>query len=391
MQRFVIQLFAILYVILNVTGQDTINSELSSCGCCPSPYCQAKATPCSTNSDCECLMMAMTGGGMCTDTVMSCKDLVPCGNDNKACSTPNTVCVNNTRCSTPVCFPINRASSQRCPPLTSTTSITTTAATITTIFNACLNGTRCQNNGTCQPSGNTFICLCPPTHFGPLCEYRGIGTDLTVLETILNGSLTNYDRTVERVLNRSNWTNMVAVVDVTGSMQPCAAAVYKWLKLSYDKLNLIKYYVFFNDGDNKADALKVIGSTGGIYGTPTTNLNTTLAVMQAAMKNGNGGDGPENDIEAMLYGIKQCPTCTNLIHIADNQVTPRDMVLLSNVTLPVKVITCQLGSSSVNANLINIATRTGGSIHTLEQDIINLSGIPLNGTVVIGRNTYRRT
>ncbi|CAF4270482.1 unnamed protein product, partial [Rotaria sordida] len=41
--------------------------------------------------------------------------------------------------------------------------------------------------------------------------------------------------------------------------------------------------------------------------------------MQAATKNGNGGDGPENDIEAILYGIKQCSTCTNLIHIAGNQ------------------------------------------------------------------------
>ncbi|CAF4042636.1 unnamed protein product, partial [Rotaria sordida] len=107
--------------------QDTINSQLSSCGCCPAPYCQAKATPCSTNSDCECLMMAMTGGGMCTNTVISCKDLVPCENDNKTCSAPNTVCVNNTRCSIPVCYPINRASSQWCPPLTSRISIISTA------------------------------------------------------------------------------------------------------------------------------------------------------------------------------------------------------------------------------------------------------------------------
>ncbi|CAF1131735.1 unnamed protein product [Rotaria sp. Silwood1] len=336
--------------------QDIINSQFGSCGCCPSPYCQAKSTPCSTNSDCECLMMAMTGAGMCTDTVMSCRDLVPCENDNKTCSPLNTI-----------------------------------SSTITTAINACLNNSLCQNNGTCQPMGNSFFCLCPSTHFGPSCEYRGSGTDLTVLEGIINGSLTNYDRTVENVLNRSNWTNMVAVVDVTGSMQPCAAAVYKWLKLSYDKLNLIKYYVFFNDGDNKADSLKVIGSTGGIYGVPTSNLNTTLAVMQAAMKNGNGGDGPENDVEAILYGIKQCPTCTNLIHIADNQVTPRDMILLANVTLPVKVITCQLSSYPVNPDLITIASRTGGSLHTLEQDIINLSGIPVNGTIVIGRNTYRRT
>ncbi|CAF3752263.1 unnamed protein product [Rotaria sp. Silwood1] len=245
--------------------------------------------------------------------------------------------------------------------------------------------------GTCRVVGTASYCLCPPKFYGPLCQFTGTGTDLSILEGILNGSLTNYDRTVENVFNRSTWNNMLVVVDVTGSMQPCSAAVYKWMKLAYDRLNSIKYYVFFNDGDNKPDSRKVIGSTGGIYGTPTTDLNSVLAVMQTAMKNGNGGDTPENDIEAILYGIAQCPNCSNLIHIADNQATPRDMVLLSNVNKPVKVITCQLNSSPVNPALLTIAAQTGGSLHTLEQDIINLSGIPVNGTIVIGRNTYQRT
>jgi hypothetical protein len=196
---------------------------------------------------------------------------------------------------------------------------------------------------------------------------------------------------VENVLNRTNWTNIVAVVDVTGSMQPCAAAVYKWMRLAYETVHLIQYYVFFNDGDAKTTEQKVIGSTGGVYGIPTTNLQTILATMETAMKNGNGGDGPENDIEALLYGIARCPTCSNVILIADNQVTPRDMILLSQVTKPVKVITCQLYSSSVNPNLINIAAQTNGSIHTLEQDIVNLSGIPIGGTISIGRYNYQRT
>ncbi|CAF1340267.1 unnamed protein product [Rotaria sordida] len=126
MQLFLILVTAALYIVCIVTGQNTTNTQPSTCGCCPSPCCQAKVTPCSTNSDCECLMMAMTGGGMCTDTAISCNDLIPCANDNKTCSAPNTVCVNNTRCTIPVCYPIDRASSQRCPPLTPGISIINT-------------------------------------------------------------------------------------------------------------------------------------------------------------------------------------------------------------------------------------------------------------------------
>jgi hypothetical protein len=211
------------------------------------------------------------------------------------------------------------------------------------------------------------------------------------VDEIINGSNINYEHTVENVLDRNNWTNIVAVIDVTGSMLPCAAAVYKWLTLAYERINKIKYYVFFNDGDDKPQINKTIGSTGGIYGIATTNLDTILNTMKTAMKNGNGDDIPENDIEALLFGINQCPNCSNIIHIADNQATPRDMILLNNVNKPVKVIVCEMNRSPLNTNLMNIASNTGGSIHTLEQDIINLSGIPVSGTITIGTRTYRKT
>jgi hypothetical protein len=174
-------------------------------------------------------------------------------------------------------------------------------------------------------------------------------------------------------------------------MLPCAASVYKWMTLSYEKVNKIKYYVFFNDGDHKLTANRTIGCTGGVYRIPTTDLNLVLDTMKTAMINGNGGDTPENDIEALLFGIQQCQNCSNVIHIADNQATPRDLILLKNVTKSVKVIVCQLGGYALNITLINIAANTNGSIYTFEEDIINLSGIPVNGTITIGARTYRRT
>ncbi|CAF0777234.1 unnamed protein product [Rotaria sordida] len=260
------------------------------------------------------------------------------------------------------------------------------------ILNGCSKGNPCENGGSCEPSGNDdLFCLCTENYYGSRCEHVGEGADLSVLESIISGNNNNYEHVVENVLSRNNWTDILAVVDVTGSMQPCAAAVYKWMKLSQDKTKNIRYYVFFNDGDDKLNSAKKIGSTGGIYSMAANNLNKVLATMQSAMKNGNGGDIPENDIEAILHGIEMCPTCTDIIHIADNKATPRDLNLLNRVTKPIKVLTCQVDVAGVNPQLLNVADKTNGSLHTLDEDVFNLSAIPVGEKITIGRRTYRRT
>ncbi|CAF4458115.1 unnamed protein product [Rotaria socialis] len=275
---------------------------------------------------------------------------------------------------------------------TTTTTVATTTTTVEELVNGCSKGNPCQNGGSCEPSGkDDLFCLCQANYYGSRCEHTGEGTDLSVLESIIDGNNNNYEHVVENVLSRNNWTDILAVVDVTGSMQSCAAAVYKWMKLSQDKTKNIRYYVFFNDGDDKLNSGKVIGSTGGIYSMAANNLNKVLSTMESAMKNGNGGDIPENDIEAILHGIDMCPTCKDIIHIADNKATPRDLQLLNRVTKPVKVLTCQVDVAGVNPKLLTIADKTNGSLHTLDQDIVNLSKIKLDEKITIGRREYRRT
>jgi hypothetical protein len=224
------------------------------------------------------------------------------------------------------------------------------------------------------------------TNYG--CEVAVTGTrSLKGLYDIINGVNKDYDKTVLTVLKRNNWTNTLAVVDVTESMDPYVAQVYLWLKLN-STTNQTKYYVFFNDGDGKPDASKVIGSTGGVYGTNTTNLDMLLQTMVAAMKNGDGGDMPENDIEAMIYGQNKSPGCSSIIHVADNNATPRDLSLLYKVNKPVHVIACGV-SSFVNPALLDIARKTGGTLSTIEEDIRNLSGLSIGSTISVGGHTYR--
>jgi hypothetical protein len=47
------------------------------------------------------------------------------------------------------------------------------------------------------------------------------------------------------------------------------------------------------------------------------------------------------------------------------------LILLNRVTKPVKVLTCQVDVAGVNPKLLDIADKTGGSLHTLEDDVAN--------------------
>jgi len=220
------------------------------------------------------------------------------------------------------------------------------------------------------------------------CEVAMTGSrNLKGLYDIINGVNKDYDKTVLTVLERNNWTNTLAVVDVTGSMDPYVAQVYLWLKLNA-ATDQTKYYVFFNDGDGKPDESKVIGMTGGVYGTNTTNVDMLLQTMVAAMKNGEGGDVPENDVEAIIYGQDKSPNCSSIIHVADNNATPRDLSLLYKVNKPVHVIACGV-HGAVNSSLLDLARKTGGTLSTIEEDIKNLAGLSIGSTIAVGGHTFR--
>ena len=105
------------------------------------------------------------------------------------------------------------------------------------------------------------------------------------------------------------------------------------------------------------------------------------------MSGGGGGDGPENDIEGVLAGIKEAPFFTDLILIADNYSDVRDIELVSRVNKPVKIILCG-GDVDVNEDYLNIAKATGGSIHWIEGDMIDLASVTEGSRINIKGHTY---
>lgn len=208
------------------------------------------------------------------------------------------------------------------------------------------------------------------------------------IETGVYGLVPFRDSVVLKVFERNNWGKMLVVTDWTGSMYPYGSQVVLWHRLNFEK-DLVKYFIFFNDGNQKADRQKRVGNTGGIYYCRPDSLDYLVKVMKFVAKRGTGGDIPENNIEALLKGIRLFKGYDELVMIADNNAAVRDMALLPKVTVPVRIILCGLDENKViHPHYLEIARLTGGSIHILEEDILNLNELKEGEKIVIAGNEY---
>ena len=179
------------------------------------------------------------------------------------------------------------------------------------------------------------------------------------------------DSTIFKVFERNkNWKNMAVVADMTGSMAPYTAQLVLWFKLKVND-HRIQDLIFFNDGDSTPNSKKVIGSTGGIYHDKGNNYKQVRELAMKTIRAGCGGDAPENDCEALLYAYKVAPKASEYILIADNLAPIKDIVLLEKLNKPVRIILCGT-SYGISAEYLNLARKTGGSVHTMEADLENL-------------------
>ncbi len=196
------------------------------------------------------------------------------------------------------------------------------------------------------------------------------------------------DSTVFMTFKRnSNWNNLLIVADLTGSMSPYIAQLLIWYKLNTNK-DVVRQWVFFNDGDYRPNEEKKIGNTGGIYDLKTAAFEKVLDLTYETMINGNGGDAAENVVEAILKGIALCPDCEDVVLIADNLSPVRDMELIDKITKPVKVILCG-SQTGINMQFLKIASQSGGSVHTIETDIDDLLNKKEGEEIRLGNQSFK--
>ncbi|HLP14007.1 MAG TPA: leucine-rich repeat domain-containing protein [Flavobacteriales bacterium] len=210
----------------------------------------------------------------------------------------------------------------------------------------------------------------------------------TYEDTITQAVLEKYEEKAHEFIDRYNyskktkvldvfarhpeWKKALVVADWTGSMYAYGAQALLWHVTNFEK-SYIKYFTLFNDGDMTRDADKIIGETGGIYHQEANRIGQIVDLYNLVMLKGGGGDGPENNLEAVIKGIHEFPDHGDVIMIADNFACVKDMQLLGQIKEPVRIIVCGAAQSEgVNPQLLEIAAKTGGSVHTMEDDLYNL-------------------
>ncbi len=213
--------------------------------------------------------------------------------------------------------------------------------------------------------------------------------EVTYIENVLNGKPYEEfpDSIVLNVFERNDWNKMLIVADLTGSMSPYVAQVLLWFRLNESK-DKAKHFLFFNDGNQIANEKKKVGKTGGLYAAPATNFKEIEALAYQTMRNGDGGDWPENDMEALLTGMRQCPECEDLVLIADNSALMRDWRMMQLVNKPIRVILCGV-EDYVNPQYLNLVKQSKGSLHTIEEDLTTLMKLREGQTIDINDKTYR--
>jgi len=175
---------------------------------------------------------------------------------------------------------------------------------------------------------------------------------------------------------REDFTDVLLIADWTGSMDEYMPQVLHYQHLK--GASMVKDLSLFNDGDDHPDGS--IGNSGGIYFNSTPSDYVSVANLASKVqKAGSGGDGPENDLEAVIKATKYFAGSSyrsmgvkpdgkvsgvpfkKVVLVADGDSRVRDISLLSQISYPVHCILCK-NSCSAASDYLQIAYETGGSV-----------------------------
>jgi hypothetical protein len=194
------------------------------------------------------------------------------------------------------------------------------------------------------------------------------------------------DSSVLKTLKRNQFSKMLVIADVTNSMSPYVAQIFAWINSEAEKSN-VQYVVCFNDGDGRDNDYKKIGRTGGVYGEVYKDAIQLSNLIISTMDKCQNNDIQENDCEAIIKGIDLCSDCEDVVLLADSWAPVRDISLAVTIKKPIKVIACG-NRIGIRPEYIEIALKTNGSLHFMDEDIVDLSPLRKGKQMMIHGKLY---
>ena len=250
-----------------------------------------------------------------------------------------------------------------------------------------------------EADSSTFASMKPADLFVDLeSELKAEGTLEASREGINGGgqgkgkTSTNISATTSFYGVRGTGNRFAFVCDVSGSMD--GAPFQRLMRELQESITRLPphaqfYVVFFNDDDEKSNDQTRRKDSTGMWTISSYSYKKVLATAVKAMEN---GDHIENNLEAVCRAIEEYPEDKyKILMIADNWEDPCDMHLLNYLKekkIPVRIIVCGV-EDSFNTKYLEIAYATGGTIHTMEDDLKNLASMKDGTTFKIGKIKYK--
>ncbi len=213
-----------------------------------------------------------------------------------------------------------------------------------------------------------------------------------IIRQVMTNSIGS-DSTTYRALSRNmdRWPNVVVVCDFTSSMYPYSTQLMTWFRKNQANTQ-VQGIEFFTDCDSLGRETEP-GRPGQLFTTRSRAVADVLPLMLASARNTLGNQQfAENNIEPLVDAQRRFPEADHLILVADNSSRVKDLDRLSELHKPVHIILCGPTMDTAQAfqdDYLAIARQTGGSLHTLEDDLTDVGHLPPNTWIRVDKRYYR--
>lgn len=195
---------------------------------------------------------------------------------------------------------------------------------------------------------------------------------------------------INAILERNNeaWENKRVIANIDCSMYQYIDELMVW-NYSYPQEHSKNKYWLFN-GFNYIDKDEKSVARRGIFHVDQNDVSGFFKTINKIVNFSCRGSRLENVVEALILGAEGKTSDENLLFIADNYSDVSDLEKLNKLTVPVHIVLTH-SDIGVNENYLEIAYQTGGSIHTLYEDISSsrLKNLTDGDRLLIGKFQYQ--